>query len=250
MRDTPFRTSGRVTGEEFFGRTESIRLIVRHLRGKNNVAIVGAPRSGKTSLITILFRNYKRAEKDALTWFTDMRELTTLDDLVEEFYIGMGARTESHSLNALAKNLKTFQKRLVMFIDAAERFAEPPFNEEALFAVLSSYLQSQNISLCIATTLPPESVMRNRVGFPLHTQFIRCDLLPFTPDECYDLIQRKLQFTGIRFTDDEIDKLIAESKGNPAELQRLGAELFREKVALEEKGGAGIARAGRSTRKR
>ncbi len=250
MRDTPFRTSGRVAGEEFFGRTGSIRMIVRHLRGKNNVAIVGGPRTGKTSLITILFKNYTRAEKDALTWFTDMRELAALDDLVEEFYIGMGARTESHSLNALAKNLKTFQKRLVMFIDAAERLAEPPFNEEALFAVLSSYLQSQNISLCVAMALPPESVLNNRVGFPLYTQFIRCDLLPFTPDECYELIQKKLQFTGIHFTDDEIDKLTAESKGNPADLQRLAAELFREKAALEEQGGAGIARAGHSTRKR
>ena len=249
MRDTPFRTSGRVAGEDFFGRTDLIRTVIRTLRGRSNVAIVGAPRSGKTSLLTILFKNYKRAERDVLTWFTDMHELTTLDDLVEEFYVGMGARTENHSLNELAKNLKTYQKRLIFFIDTAERLADPPFNEEALFAVLSSYLQSQNISLCIATTLPPEAVLKNRVGFPLHTQFIRCDLLPFTPDECYDLIQKRLQFTGIHFTDAEIGKLTEESKGNPADLQRLAAELFREKMTLEEKGKEQIAHSGQIRRK-
>lgn len=250
MRDTPFRTSGRVAGEEFFGRTELIRTIIRNLRAQKNVALVGAPHSGKSSLIAILFKNYKRAEHGALTWFTDMRELITLDDLVEEFYIAMGARTESHSLNTLARNLKGFEKRLVIFIDAAERLAEPPFNEEALFAVLSSYLQSQSISLCIATSLPPETILTNRVGYPLHTQFIRCDLLPFTADESYELIQRKLQFTGIHFTDAEIDKLYGESKGNPADLQRLAADLFKDKSALEQQTREHIAHTGKFSSKR
>lgn len=249
MRDTPFRISGRVAGEEFFGRTELIRTVVRHLRGKNNVALVGAARTGKTSLLTILFKNYKRAERDALTWFTDMRELSTLGDLVEEFYIGMGARTESHSLIAFAKTLKEFQKRLVIFIDSAERLAESPFNEEALFAVLSSFLQTQTISLCIATTLPPESVLKNRIGFPLYTQFIRCDLLPFTPAECDELIQKKLQFTGIHFSEAEINQLIEQSKGNPSDLQRLAAELFREKFALEQKAKEQVAHSGQFRRR-
>jgi hypothetical protein len=236
VRSTPFRTSGRVSGEDFFGRTEIIRATIRHLRGGGNVAIVGAPRSGQSSLITILFKNYKRAEKDALTWFTDMRELKTLEDLVEEFYIAMGARTESHSLNALAHTIRDFKKRLVFFLDSAERFAEPPFNEEALFAVLSSYLTNQNISFCLASNRPLDEVLTNHIGFPLYSHFIRCDLLPFTPDECYDLIQKKLQFTGVYFDDAEIDGLIEASQGNPADLQQLAAELFKQKVADQELG--------------
>ena len=250
MRDTPFRTSGRVAGEEFFGRTELIRTIIRNLRAQKSVAIVGAPQSGKSSLLTILFKNYKRAERGALTWFTDMRELTSLDDLVEEFYIGMGSRAENHSLNTLAKNLKGFEKRLVMFIDAAERLADPPFNEEALFAVLATYMRNESISLCLATVLPPELVLKNRVGQPLHTQFIRCDLLPFTAAESYELVQKKLQFTGIHFTDGEIDQLYKDSKGNPADLQRLSADLFREKASHELQAQEQTARTGQSSRKR
>lgn len=250
MRDTPFRTSGRVSGEDFFGRTETIRSVVRNLRGGNNVAIVGPPRSGRTSLITVLFRNYKHAEKESLTWFTDLRELKTLDDLVEEFYVATGATAKSHSIMTLAKTLKEFDKRVVIFIDSAERFGEPPFNEEALFAVLSTYLANQSISLCIATSVPPEQILTNRIGFSLHTQFVRCDLPPFTPEECYELIEKKLQFTGIHFDDDEVGKLTKESKGHPAELQRMAAELFREKAASKDKGREQRAFSGQSRRKR
>jgi AAA+ ATPase superfamily predicted ATPase len=234
MRDTPFRTSGRVSGEDFFGRTDAIRAVVRHLRAHNNIAIVGAPRTGKSSLINILFKNYKRADKEALTWFTDMREMTTLDDLVEEFYIGTGSQAKSHSLSALAKSLKEFDKHLVLFIDSAERFAESPFNEEALFAILASHLTSQHISLCLTMIQAPESVLINRVGFPLHTLFIRYDLLPFTGEECHELIEKKLRWTGIHFTDMEIAQLIKDSQGHPADLQQRAAELFKEKMAIEQ----------------
>ena len=232
MKGTPFRTSGRASGEGFFGRSELIRTVIRNLRARNNVAIVGAPRMGKSSLINLLFKNYKRVERDVWTWFTDLRELATLEDLVEEFYIGVGGQTESHSLNALVKTLKTFQKRLVMFIDSAERFAEPPFNEEALFAILSFYLPSQNVTLCIATTIRPEAMLTNRIGFPLHMQFVTCELLPFTTEECEGLIQKKLQWTGVHFSSSEIDKLIQESEGYPADLQRMAAELFVQKTEL------------------
>ncbi|MEW5719589.1 MAG: hypothetical protein AB1817_13230 [Chloroflexota bacterium] len=230
MKGTPFRTSGRVSGEDFFGRSELIRAVIRNLRAKNSVAIVGTPRMGRTSLITLLFRNYKRAERNVLTWFADLRELETMDDLVEEFYIGIGAQTKSHSLNALVKTLKVFEKRLIMFIDSAERFAEPPFNEEALFAVLSSYLPSQHVTLCIATTVRPELMLTNRIGFSLHAQFVTLELPPLTVDECEELIQKKLQWTGVRFSQPEIDGLIRESKGHPADLQRLAAELFVAKT--------------------
>jgi hypothetical protein len=236
LKGTPFRSSGRVAGEGFFGRSELVRSVIRNLRAKNNVAIVGAPRMGKSSLISLLFKKYKRAERDVLTWFTDLSEVGSMDDLVEEFYIGVGAQIKSHSLNSLVKALRAFEKRLVMFIDSGERFAEPPLNEEALFAILSSYLPSQRITLCVTTAIRPEVMLTNRIGFPLHSQFVTCELPPFSGDECEELIQKKLQWTGVHFSQQEIDKLIQESKGHPADLQRLAAELFVKKM---EQGDAG-----------
>ncbi len=231
MNDTPFRISGRVVGEQFFGRTETIRTVVQHLRGKSNVALLGAPRAGKTSLLTVLFRNYRHAERDAQTWFIDLRDLHTLDELIAEFYSGMKLTTTNYSLRDFAKQLKLWRQRLVVFIDNGEHFAAPPFNEEAFFAVLATHMQSQTVSLCVASTMPPESVFVNRIGLPLHSYFARCDLPPFSPMECEEFIHKRLQWTGIHFSDAEIMDLIKASGGRPADLQRLAADLFRLKAS-------------------
>ena len=59
MSLTPFRVGGRVSPEYFFGRADVIRTVVRNLRNKTNVAIFGPQRSGKSSLLYILFKNYQ-----------------------------------------------------------------------------------------------------------------------------------------------------------------------------------------------
>jgi len=239
MSLTPFRVGGRVSPENFFGRADIIRTTVRSLRGKTNVAIVGEPRSGKSSLLYILFKNYSHAEKDAMTWFVDMDNLSTLDNLIEEFYIGMKVDKTNYSLPEFAQTLKQWSQRLIIFIDTADRFARAPFNDEALFAVLATHLPSQNISLCVASSRPPETLFTNRVGLPLHSLFVRYDLPPFTPDECKQFVQLRLQWTGIDFDDEELGDLIKESGGHPAKLQRLAAEMFRSKVHEQEEREAG-----------
>ena len=59
MSQTPFRVGGRVSPESFFGRADVIRTVVRNLRHKANVAIFGSPRSGKSLLLYVLFKNYR-----------------------------------------------------------------------------------------------------------------------------------------------------------------------------------------------
>ena len=240
MRDTPFRTSGRVSGEDFFGRARIIRTVVHQLRGKSNVAIIGPPRSGKSSLLALLFKNYKLAEKDAFTWYVDMANLNSLADLVNEFYIGMRLTTTNTSLGVFGQAMRDFNERLIIFIDSADRFAQPPFNEEAFFALLATYLQRQHVSICITTGLVPDQVFTNRIGLPLSSFFFHTYLEPFTIEECFAFVSQRLQWTGVLFKDTEVHQLYLESSGQPAELQKLAADLFREKMTqLEEGRGAG-----------
>jgi Cdc6-like AAA superfamily ATPase len=227
---TPFQISGRLQPENFFGRTATIRDVVKILRGGGNAVIYGAPRTGKSSLLYLLFKNYRHAERDALLWFMDMKSIGSLFDFVEEFYTGLKIKKAEPSLVGFEKTLKGFESRAIVFIDNADRLAEPPFNDEALFAILATHLKLRHLSLCLAMTLPPESVFKNRVGTPLHKLTVRVDLRPFTPDECYEFIQQRLRFTGVYFDDDEIEQLVASSRGVPADLQRAAAELFRRKI--------------------
>ena len=230
MADNPFRASGRVVGDDFFGRTETIRAVVHHLRGKSNVAICAPARTGKSSLLTVLFRNYRRAEPDALTWFVDLANLNALPELIAEFFYAMRLPETNYTLREFARHLKTWDHRLVIFLDNAERFAAPPFNEEAFFALLASHMPTQHISLCATTTLPPATLFTNRIGLPLHSYFVSCDLPPFSPAECTQFIQQKLQWTGVVFGEEDIFDLIETSGGQPAELQRLAAELYRKRT--------------------
>jgi hypothetical protein len=239
MADTPFRTSGRVAGEDFFGRAKSIRTVVHQLRGKSNVAIIGPSKSGKSSILALLFKNYKLAEKDAFTWYVDMANLASLGDLINEFYIGMHLNTTNPSLATFGQALRDFNDRLIIFIDSADRFSRPPFNEEAFFALLATYLQRQHVSMCIATTIIPNEVFTNRIGLPLSTFFFQSYLEPFTIEECFAFISQRLQWTGIFFKDTEIHRLFIESGGYPWELQKMAAELYREKMAALEDGRGG-----------
>ncbi len=230
---TPFQTAGRVQPERFFGRTTTIRDVVKTLRGGGNAVIYGAPRTGKSSLLYLLFKNYRHAERDALLWFMDMKTVGSLFDFVEEFYTGLKIKKAEPSLVGFEKALKGFESRAIFFVDNADRLAEPAFNDEALFAVLATHLRLQHLSLCLAMTLAPETVFKNRVGAPLHKLLTRVDLQPFTPDECYEFIQQRLRFTGVYFDDEEIERLVASSRGVPADLQRAAAELFRRKMEQE-----------------
>lgn len=231
---TPFQTSGRVQPENFFGRTNTIRDVVKTLRGGGNAVVYGAPRTGKSSLLYLLFKNYRHAERDALLWFIDMKSIGSLFDFVEEFYAGLKIKKAEPSLGGFEKTLKGLETRAVFFIDNADRLAETPFNDEALFAVLATYLKLQHLSLCLAMSLAPENVFKNRVGMPLHRLMTRVDLQPFAPDECYEFIQQRLRFTGVYFDDEEIERLIASSRGVPADLQRAAAELFRRKMEQDQ----------------
>jgi hypothetical protein len=228
---TPFKTSGRLSAEEFFGQTDTIRSIVRNLRGKANVAIVAPPRAGKSSLLYVLFKNYQRVEPDARLWFLDMATLPALPNLIEEFFAGLHIESNDYSLAALAKHLKQLTQRAVFFIDNADRFAEPPFDDEALFAMLSSHLQRQQLSLCVTTKLTPDQVFKHHIGQPLHSLFITCDLPPFTAEESFQFVSQRLQWTGVDFDGNEIAQLYERSGGRPNELQRLAATLFKRKQA-------------------
>ncbi|MBP7688835.1 MAG: hypothetical protein KA765_13040 [Thermoflexales bacterium] len=234
MGATPFKTSGSVIPSEFFGRTETIRTVVRGLRTPGNVAVVAPPRAGRSSLLHLLFTNYHMAEPDARLWLIDMQTLNTLPNLIEEIFIGLRNESTDYSLAALAKGLKNWTQRAVFFLDNADRFAAPPFDDEALLALLASHVQTPHLSLCVALKSPPDQVFKRHLGRQLHSLFIQCELPPFSAEDSFQFIGQRLQWTGIDFDGNEVAQLHERSGGMPYELQRLAAALFKQKQALQQ----------------
>jgi hypothetical protein len=227
---TPFITKGRLQPENFFGRTHTIRAVVHVLRAGKSAVIQGAPRAGLSSLVYVLFKNYHHAERDARVWFIDLKTIATPQNLIEEFFAGLKIKPTEATLIELERTLRRLNQRAIFFIDHADKFADAPFKDEALFAVLATHLQREQISICLAMTLKPEKIFKNRVATPLHELLTRIELPPFTPAECYEFIQQRLRFTGVYFDDEEIERLIAQTGGMPADFQRAAAELFKRKL--------------------
>jgi len=223
-----------VSPNEFFGRTETIRAVVRGLRTPGNVAVVAPPHAGRSSLLHLLFTNYHRAEPDARLWLIDMQKLTSLPNLIEEFFIGLKHESVDYSLAELSKTLKQWTQRAVFFVDDADRFAAPPFDDEALLALLASHLQGPHLSLCVALKSPPDQVFKRHLGRQLHSLFIPCDLTPFSAEDTFQFISQRLQWTGVDFDGNEIAQLHSLSGGQPYELQRLAAALYKQKQALQQ----------------
>jgi hypothetical protein len=50
--------------------------------------------------------------------------------------------------------------------------------------------------------------------------------LPFTKQETIDFIHLRLEPTGVKFGDRDIDEIYQQTKGHPGQVQRVAAELF------------------------
>jgi len=237
-----------VPPEEFFGRQDIIRLIARDLRAGGSVVVQGLPRSGRSSLLYVLFKNYKQIEEGALAWLVDLNALNDPGDLVEEFYNAMRVDAGSRVVGDLARALKGWERRLVMFLDGADRLIEPPLRDEALFAMLLSPMQTRRVSLCLAMTTAPEKLFLDRASLPLFAHCAVHRLRPFTAQETRQLIEQHLQWTGIAFTDAEMDVIVKQSGGLAGDVQRLAGLLYEKKKA--HLGASGDALRGRASSRR
>jgi transcriptional regulator with XRE-family HTH domain len=60
------------------------------------------------------------------------------------------------------------------------------------------------------------------------------DVTPFDEQEAREFLQRRLQGTGITFTENEIAALVTQSGGHPARLQKKAALLYRQKKSCDD----------------
>ena len=73
----PFKYGSVVSGEDFCGRIETIKLLTEYLLSSQNVLVQGERRIGKTSLIHETTRRMKKVQ----TLLVDIMEIKTSDDL-------------------------------------------------------------------------------------------------------------------------------------------------------------------------
>lgn len=223
----PFRVDGRINDPGlFFGRQRLIRELRGELKKRTNVALVGESQIGKSSLLYYLYQT--RAdwlpEPEVALEYLDLQRVMDEEDFCE---------TVLHALGEAGQTLRELKRalelsRIVLLLDEVERLAEPDFNPR-LHDLLRSLAQEPHFALCVATRRPlvevfPAQTAGRLSEFP--NIFIHKELGPFSDAEAREFLCQRLALTGVPWREEEIEELVRESGGHPAELQRRARDWF------------------------
>ncbi|MFQ5612695.1 MAG: trypsin-like peptidase domain-containing protein [Anaerolineae bacterium] len=226
----PFGDTGQITDpERFFDREELLRQVFEELGKGVNLSLVGRSQIGKSSILWMISALGPQRMDPVPEAFAYL-SLEWVDD-EDDFYealadvLGLGQPLRGYRLRrALAG------RRLVLCLDEMEKMAWEGF---------SVYVRSQLRGLADGDESPLKLVIASRsplsrlfpdspeLDSPLAGICHQLNVNPFPPDVARDFLAHRLQGSGVTFTAGQIDSLLAESGGHPADLQRLAADLYR-----------------------
>ncbi len=226
----PFYTSGRINDEAlFFGRGRIIREIYSELRKGCNVSIVGESQIGKSSLLHYVYRTGDAWQQEGcMVEFVDLQGVLDETDFCETVLQKLGET--GSTLRELKRALAG--RKLVLLLDEVERLAEEDFNPR-LHDLLRSLAQEPHFALCLASDRALEEVFPARTPggvSPFHNIFTVKALGPFTEAEAREFLAARLANTGVSFTEQEVERVLTESRCHPAALQAMARALFAEKT--------------------
>jgi hypothetical protein len=214
--------------DKFFDRNETLRRIFEELNKGSNISLVGESQVGKSSIlymIRALGPEKMNLPAEAFKYI-DMQII--MDE--EEFYEELCENFEIPSCRGRNLSRALSGKRYILCLDEIEKMNRKGFTFD-----VRTYLRglacsvSSPLTLVIASRLTLDELFPDAPGMtsPLAGICMKMDVGPFTSDVARAFIEHRLKGTGVRFTNDEIEKLIQETGGHPANLQSLAAAIFR-----------------------
>lgn len=156
--NTPFPYETYAENEEFYGRDDEIKEILKYTETANNVVMYSKRRLGKSSLIKEV---YRQNQKDYHFVYCDVFDIVTKTDFANNLLKGLSSSIKpSTNLAAYAKKIKGLFKRITVDVslDPATGIptAKPNTNAlsfeemiEEFFSTLFTLSQSKNVVLCI-----------------------------------------------------------------------------------------------------
>lgn len=223
----PFCDRGRINDPaRFFDRVRILRDLCQMLAAGNSVSLVGEPQIGKSSVLYHLYLTRAEWLQEATVHYLDLQAVLDTDDFCAEVLEAMGQAPGD--LRALKRALR--RQRLVLLLDEVEKLARPAFGPD-LHDLLRALAQEPTLTLAVASHRPLVEVFPpSSDTSPFHNIFTEKRLGPFTSAEAREFLDRRLQGTGVTFTQEEVERLVMESGGHPARLQRLAYALFEKKL--------------------
>lgn len=223
----PFHTNGRINDPaSFFDRERLVREIQTELKKRCSVSLVGESQIGKSSLLYYLFRTSAEWLPDVAVVHVDLQRVLDEADFCENVL-----RPLSESGRTLRDLRYALDARdVVLLLDEVEKLTDRDFSPK-LRDLLRALAQQPNFALCVATQRPLEEVFPpSSLTSPFHNIFTRKTLGPFSEADARRFLMTTLAPTGVVFSARDIERLMRDSQGHPAQLQRLAKALFDEYV--------------------
>jgi hypothetical protein len=224
----PFTDTGRINDpERFFGRRRILRDVQQALRVGNSISVVGDAQVGKYSLLYYLFATQASWQPGRPVLFLNMQSIVDEQHFCCELLERHGRQVVQQDLRTLHGAFK--QQPAILLLDEIERLRDNdfrPYLQDFLRGIVDDgYLTLVAAShASLMTVFPP----RDQTS-PLHNAFTEYRLQPFPADEARGFLTARLENTGLAFSESEVAVLLAQSGGNPGQLQRAARTLYAQK---------------------
>jgi hypothetical protein len=224
----PFGVVGRINDPaSLFGRDQLLRYLFEELDKGSNRSLVGVSQIGKSSILAAICalgpRHLKLAPHNFI--YLDMQIIHDENDFFEAL---------CESLNVpvcrgfkLARALRG--QRFILCLDEIEKMIKGRFTgdeREELRGLADG--RDAPLKLVIASRSSLDRLFPDSDGMtsPLANICPQLDVPPFTPAVVRAFIAHRLRNTGIIFTSAEIEEIVVQSGGYPAQVQHTAAQIF------------------------
>ncbi len=225
----PFGDVGRITDPaRFFDREELLRQIFEELGKGVNISLVGDSQVGKSSLLAMVCAQGPERLGLSLEAFVYLNPELLKNDADFNAALCEALGLVPCSGYQLARALRG--QRYILCLDEAEVLAWKGFSVRVR-AQLRGLADGRDapLKLVIASRSPLSRLFPDspEQASPLAGICHQMDVGPFRPDVARAFLAQRLRSTGVTFDEGGIGRLLAESNGHPAKLQRAAADLYR-----------------------
>lgn len=225
----PFSPLGGAVNDSrlFFGRTQEIQRIFELLNNGSSVALIGDAMAGKSSIL----RAIERLSAQCLTRsrkpiYLNLSQIYGDDD----FYQGLCEMAEIPTCSGYNLSRALKPKRLLLLLDQAEQMSWGGFTNPVR-AQLRGLADSDDapLKLVVAARQSLDRLFADSQNTsPFENVCIQEDLKCWTESEIQQLIRSRLVNRSIKFTQQEIARIVEESQGNPGRVMRSCFEVYRQ----------------------
>jgi hypothetical protein len=222
----PFCDRGRINDPaRCFNRKRILRELRQMLGAGNSVSLVGEQEIGKSSVLYCLYQSRAKWLPEAKVLYLDLQGVLDEEDFCAEVMERLGR--EPGDLRALRRALQ--QGQTVLLLDEVEKLADPAFSPR-LHDLLRAMAQESTLTLAVASHRPLRDVFPpSSPNSPFYNVLTEKRLRPFTPKDARALLLHRLKDTEVTFTPKDMERLVQESGGHPARLQRLAYDRFEQR---------------------